>query len=606
LGTLGGPDSGAFLINESGQISGWSFTNSTVNSTTGLPTLDPFFWENGKMLDMGTLGGVLGQSFALNNGGQVAGYSDLAGDQSCHPFLWDKTGGMKDLGTLGGDSGLAYFVNDAGEVVGSANVPGAFGCDNGAQNHAFLWRNGVMTDLGAPDGDTCSGAAAINSKGQIVGGGDDCNGGLQHAFLSEDGGPAIALDTLIPPKPGLQLTDAVYINDSGEIAALATISNGDLRAFVLIPCDEYHPGIEGCDYSLVDAAAAAEVQPPQITTETASASSRTMPFPRGMTTRVRLPWRGHGTPKPATHFSVSAPATAAIGSAFSFTVTAVSSSNTVATGYTGTAHFTSSDGQAVLPANSTLTNGVGNFMATLNTAGAQTITAADAATPSITGASSAITVSALSSLAITSGEPPNGTAGSDYSGSRKVCFLTQCVFIGGFHQTASGGVAPYTWSWAAATGSSLPPGLFLLRAGFIAGQPTTPGVYNVVATVTDSESPAAHVSVNYTISIAPNPSQVTVTISASADPPSAPRGSVGLIWSSTNATSCSASASPNVSNWSGSEPTSGSAVVPRTPQGESIKYTLTCTGAPGSVSASASVTVNAPCIAGPCRGFPGD
>jgi len=263
LGTLGGPDSAAFLINESGQIVGWSFTGSTVNSTTGVPTLDPFFWENGKMLDMGTLGGTFGQSFALNNRGQVAGFSNLAGDASCHPFLWDKTGGMKDLGTLGGDSGQAYFVNDAGEVVGSANVPGALGCDNGAQNQAFLWKNGVMTDLGAPDGDACSGAAAINSWGQIVGGGDDCNGNLQKAFLSEDGGPAVDLNTLIPPTPGLQLTGAVYINDSGEIAAYGTILNGDTRAFVLIPCDENHPGIEGCDCNLVDMTTAGQSPEPR-------------------------------------------------------------------------------------------------------------------------------------------------------------------------------------------------------------------------------------------------------------------------------------------------------------------------------------------------------
>jgi probable HAF family extracellular repeat protein len=289
LGTLGGPDSGAFLINESGQISGWSFTNSTINSATGLPTLDPFFWENGKMLDMGTLGGLFGRAFALNNRGQVAGFSDLAGDQACHPFLWDKTGGMRDLGTLGGDSGLAYFVNDAGEVVGSANVPGAFGCYNGAQNHAFLWRNGVMTDLGAPDGDTCSGAAAINSKSQIVGGGDDCNSNLQHAFLSEDGGPAVDLDTLIPPKAGLQLTDAVYINDSGEIAALGTISNGDIRAFVLIPCDENHPGIEGCDYSLVDSAAAARTDSAEESNSPRLTASQTKLSPAEMTARFRSP-----------------------------------------------------------------------------------------------------------------------------------------------------------------------------------------------------------------------------------------------------------------------------------------------------------------------------
>jgi probable HAF family extracellular repeat protein len=604
LGTLGtGTNAYAMAINEQGQVIGISYTNSTPNgittpcSTGPIPTQDPFLWENGKMIDLGTLGGTCGFPSWINNYGQVVGSSDLAEDLTQHAFLWTRFKGMKDLGTLGGSSSNASMINDSGLAVGGSQLEGD------TQFDAFLW-DGKMRDLGTLDGANCAYAFSVNAQEQVVGNsGADC---ANSAFLWEDGGPMVDLSTLISPNPGFPQLNVISINDRGEIAGIGVDASDNTHSVLLIPCDEYHPGIEGCDYSLVDAATAAEAQPPQIATETASASSRTMPFPLGMTTRVRLPWRGHVTPKPATHFYVSAPATAAIGSAFSFTVTAVSSSNTVATGYTGTAHFTSSDGQAVLPANSTLTNGVGNFMATLNTAGAQTITAADAATPSITGASSAITVSALSSLAITSGEPPNGTAGSDYSGSRKVCFLTQCVFIGGFHQTASGGVAPYTWSWAAATGSSLPPGLFLLRAGFIAGQPTTPGVYNVVATVTDSESPAAHVSVNYTISIAPNPSQVTVTISASADPPSAPRGSVGLIWSSTNATSCSASASPNVSNWSGSEPTSGSAVVPRTPQGESIKYTLTCTGAPGSVSASASVTVNAPCIAGPCRGFPGD
>ena len=256
----------------------------------------------------------------------------------------------------------------------------------------------------------------------------------------------------------------------------------------------------------------------------------------------------------------------------------------------------------MLPANSTLTNGVGNFSATLNTAGAETITATDAATPSITGASSAITVSAPSPLTITSGAPPNGTAGSDYSGSRKICRATACLFIGGFHLTASGGVPGYTWTWAAATGSSLPPGLDLSAVGFIGGQPTTAGAYNVVVTVTDSASPAAHVSANYTLNIAANPSQVTVMISASsrARPPIEPPQPVTLTWSSTNATSCAASANPSASDWSGPEPTSGSAVVSPVPVGTSTIYTLTCTGATGNTSAS--VTVSTPCVVGPCRG----
>jgi len=96
----------------------------------------------------------------------------------------------------------------------------------------------------------------------------------------------------------------------------------------------------------------------------------------------------------ATHFSVTAPGTATAGTPFNVTVTALDASNAVVTGYTGTVHFTSSDAQAVLPANSTLTNGVGAFSVTLKTAGAQTIAATDTVTASITGTSGAITVSA--------------------------------------------------------------------------------------------------------------------------------------------------------------------------------------------------------------------
>src|SRR5262249_3799169 len=59
----------------------------------------------------------------------------------------------------------------------------------------------------------------------------------------------------------------------------------------------------------------------------------------------------------ATHFSVTAPAVASPGTAFNFTVTALDPMNNTVPGYTGTVHFTSTDGAAALPANTTLTNG---------------------------------------------------------------------------------------------------------------------------------------------------------------------------------------------------------------------------------------------------------
>lgn len=108
-----------------------------------------------------------------------------------------------------------------------------------------------------------------------------------------------------------------------------------------------------------------------------------------------------------TQFAVSAPATATAGSSFSFTVTALDQFGNVATSYAGTVHFTSSDPVATLPADATLTNGVGTFTATMRTAGTQTITGTDTVNSPITGTSGAITVPAASPTAsITT--PANG------------------------------------------------------------------------------------------------------------------------------------------------------------------------------------------------------
>jgi hypothetical protein len=96
-----------------------------------------------------------------------------------------------------------------------------------------------------------------------------------------------------------------------------------------------------------------------------------------------------------THFAVAAPASATAGSSFNFTVTALDQFGNPVTGYSGTVHFTSSDGAALLPADSTLTNGTGTFTATLNTVGNQTLTATDTASPRVTGTSNSIAIGVL-------------------------------------------------------------------------------------------------------------------------------------------------------------------------------------------------------------------
>src|SRR5207302_172773 len=117
----------------------------------------------------------------------------------------------------------------------------------------------------------------------------------------------------------------------------------------------------------------------------------------------------------ATHFNVTAPSSATAGSAFNFTVTAQDQFNNKATGYSGTVHFTSSDGQAVLPANSTLTNGTNARTATLKPPGTRPITARDTVSPSVTGTSNTISVEAGAATHFIVVTPQSATAGSAFS-----------------------------------------------------------------------------------------------------------------------------------------------------------------------------------------------
>jgi probable HAF family extracellular repeat protein len=257
IGTLGGPDAGLVgsegnvEMNEKGQIVACSYINYTPNPATGIPTFDPFLWDKKKgMRDLGGLGGTMGCAIDINNHGDVVGYSNLPGDTASHPFVWVAPGPMQDLGTLGGNVGFSIWANESGEVVGSAT--------NGDQAfHGFVWKKGTMIDLGTLDPLPFSFAEWINASKQIVGKATSSDFSTQIAVLWENGGPPEDLNTLVSPGSNLVLNEARNINDRGEISGGATDTEGNNRAFLLIPCDENHPDIKDCDYSLVDAAPAA-------------------------------------------------------------------------------------------------------------------------------------------------------------------------------------------------------------------------------------------------------------------------------------------------------------------------------------------------------------
>jgi probable HAF family extracellular repeat protein len=235
LGTLGGPAAYARFIDSRGRVAGQSYIRShqsiqpppTPLWPDGTPLIHPFFWENGRMTDIGTLGGVFAEAKAMNSLGQVVGYSDLRGDAAFHAFRWTQ-GKMVDLGTVGDANSVADAINDLGAVVGA--LISANGRDG------FLWRDGVMIDLGALPGFPCNSPRRINNKGQVVGTSDlDCNEGGETAWLWQEGVGLVDLNTLVPPGTDMHLANAWFINDSGEIVGKGMLPNGDFHAFALIP-----------------------------------------------------------------------------------------------------------------------------------------------------------------------------------------------------------------------------------------------------------------------------------------------------------------------------------------------------------------------------------
>ena len=140
---------------------GLGIRSAQTQTTTSASTTTSY-----KVQDLGTLGGSRSFASALNDSGQVVGYSYTAGDQNWRAFLYDSTNGMIDLGTLGGSYSSASGINKSGQVVG-------YSYNSSGEGRPFLYdsTNG-MKDLNdlipADSGWSITEAAAINTDGKIA------------------------------------------------------------------------------------------------------------------------------------------------------------------------------------------------------------------------------------------------------------------------------------------------------------------------------------------------------------------------------------------------------------------------------------------------------
>jgi len=141
---------------------------------------------------------------------------------------------------------------------------------------------------------------------------------------------------------------------------------------------------------------------------------------------------------------------------------------------------------------------------------------------------------------------------------------------------ASGGAPGDGWSGSKST----------LSSGTSVGPIATSGTYTYTLTCSGN---GGTTSQNVTLDVSSNPSPPAVAAQLSLSPPKITAGSAALLsWTAANATSCTASGS-----WSGTQPTSGSAVSTGTLNAPGLySYTLSCSGSGGSATTTGMLTVD--------------
>jgi probable HAF family extracellular repeat protein len=172
--------------------------------------------------DLGTLGGNSSQAYALNNSGQVVGFSNISNNVYAHAVLFSGTGSNNiDLDSQGPVSytGEARGINDSGQIIGWAYT-------SSGRNEATLFTASGKVNLGdLCNSPTASEAQAINGAGTVIGYADDCFYTAQGCRFSGQGSNNVSLGGI-----GGGINGVAYdINASGQIVGYGTRSDNEAQ-----------------------------------------------------------------------------------------------------------------------------------------------------------------------------------------------------------------------------------------------------------------------------------------------------------------------------------------------------------------------------------------
>ena len=211
---------------------------------------EPFIYQDGEITGTGMLERNGSRTVAINNTGRVTG--TLFGGElvySERAFVRFTDGNMIELGTFGGeawDRSHAFDINGAGHIVGWAH-------SSDSNPHAFIYKSGVMTDLGTL-GRVMSHAVDITNNGQVVGSAnDDFSYETMTVFIyGVDGNRTHDLNELIDPADRSKryvhlkaIPARKGINEYGQIVALGIDSRKNRqRIYLVSPIDSTPPVVK--------------------------------------------------------------------------------------------------------------------------------------------------------------------------------------------------------------------------------------------------------------------------------------------------------------------------------------------------------------------------
>ena len=205
IGSLTGGFTAPLAINDAGQVVGYSTVGDYEHA---------FLYSNATMIDLGTLGGTSSIASSLNASGSVVGNSKVTGFN--HPFLYS-SGLLTDLGPSGFGNGGAAAINGTGQIAGAVDTVTGF--------HAVIFNSGTLADLGTLGGSN-SAASGLNDLGQVVGYSQIAGDTQFHGFLYS--GTMVDLGTL-----GGTFSQATAVNSVGQVVGTASVA-GDLERHIFL------------------------------------------------------------------------------------------------------------------------------------------------------------------------------------------------------------------------------------------------------------------------------------------------------------------------------------------------------------------------------------